>query len=32
MALREIISFIFSQGDNLTVSLAASFKDSINLD
>ena len=32
MALRKIISFIFPQGANLTVSLRASFKDSFNLD
>ena len=32
MALRKIISFIFPQGTNLTVSFAASLKDSFNLD
>ena len=32
MALREIISFIFPQGNNVTVSIGASFKDSFNLD
>ena len=32
MALRKIISFIFPQGVNLTVSLRASLKDSFNLD
>ena len=32
MALRKIISFIFPQGANLTVSLRASLKDSFYLD
>ena len=32
MALPKIVSFIFPQGANLTVSLRASFKDSFNLD
>ena len=32
MALHEMISFIFPQGNNVTVSLGASFKYSINLD
>ena len=32
MALPKIVSFIFPQGANLTVSLSASFKDSFNLD
>ena len=32
MALRKIISFIFPQGANLTVSLRASLKDSFSLD
>ena len=32
MALRDILSFIFPQGNNVTVSLGASFKYSINLD
>ena len=32
MVLREIISFIFPQGNNVTVSIGASFKDSFNLD
>ena len=32
MALRDLLSFIFPQGNNVTVSLGASFKYSINLD
>ena len=32
MALHEMISFIFPQGNNAKVSLGASFKYSINLD